>query len=58
MTRQQIVQMTQATGRLVSTNKAGVAPRNEKHAKRLAELKVRKKLTQDNPEPQRQALRA
>jgi len=40
MTRQQIVKMTSETGRLVASNKTGVAPRSEKHVARFVVLKA------------------
>jgi len=40
MTRQQIVKMTSKTGSLVASNKAGVAPRSQKHVDRLGVLKA------------------
>jgi hypothetical protein len=40
MTRQQIVKMTSRTGSLVASNKAGVAPRSQKHVARLEALKA------------------
>lgn len=39
MTRVQIVEMTRESERRVSANTTGVAPTQEKHAKRFAELK-------------------
>jgi hypothetical protein len=40
MTRQQIVKMTNKTASLVASNKAGVAPRSQKHVARLEVLKA------------------
>lgn len=40
MTRQQIVKMTSKTGSLVASNKAGVAPVNQKHVARFQSLKA------------------
>jgi len=40
MTRQQIVKMTSKTASLVASNKAGVAPRSQKHVARLETLKA------------------
>jgi hypothetical protein len=40
MTRQQIVKMTSKTASLVASNKAGVAPRSQKHVARLEVLKA------------------
>lgn len=40
MTRQQIVEFTAETDRRIAANEIGVAPRNEKHIRRLAELKA------------------
>jgi hypothetical protein len=39
MTRQQIVKMTSETGSLVASNRAGVAPVNQKHVARFQVLK-------------------
>ena len=39
MTRQQIVAFTAETGRRVAANEIGIAPRSEKHLRRLEELK-------------------
>jgi hypothetical protein len=39
-TRQQIIKMTSKTGSLVASNKAGVAPVNQKHVARFAALKA------------------
>ena len=40
MTRHQIVKMTSKTASLVASNKAGVAPRSQKHVARLEALKA------------------
>jgi hypothetical protein len=40
MTRQQIVKMTSKTASLVASNRAGVAPRSDKHVARLGVLKA------------------
>jgi hypothetical protein len=40
MTRQQIIKMTSKTGSLLASNKAGVAPVNQKHVARFAALKA------------------
>lgn len=40
MTRQQIVKMTSKTGSLVASNRAGVAPVNQKHVARFQALKA------------------
>jgi hypothetical protein len=40
MTRQQIVEFTAETDRRVAANEIGLAPRNERHVRRLAELKA------------------
>jgi hypothetical protein len=48
MTRAQIVEMASESARRVSANTTGVAPTQEKHAKRFAELKRQKEaLEQD-----------
>ena len=39
MTRSQIVEMTTETDRQISANETGIAPVQEKHTKRFAELK-------------------
>ena len=55
MTKAQVVGITAKSARLVETNAVGIAPRNEKHARRLLELKqraaARAALQQDNYAP-------
>jgi hypothetical protein len=41
MTRQQVIDFTAETDRRIAANEIGVAPRNEKHVQRLAELKAK-----------------
>jgi hypothetical protein len=41
MTKTQIVEIVAESARLVAEKKTGIAPRSEKHVKRLAELKQR-----------------
>jgi hypothetical protein len=48
VTRKQIIAMTRETGRLVATNKAGVAPRSDKHVRRLDELKRKRAGKREN----------
>lgn len=55
MTKAQIVQITSELARLVGSNTVGIAPRSEKHVRRLAELKqkarARESQQQNNREP-------
>ena len=47
MTRAQIVTVTAKAARAVAENRTGVAPRNEKHVHRLAELKAQAKIQRE-----------
>jgi hypothetical protein len=52
MTHQQIVILTTETGRRVAANEIGVAPRSDRHLRRLEELKRNAREQEQATDPQ------
>jgi hypothetical protein len=51
MTRAQIMKIARKSAGRVASNETGVAPTQERHVRRLAELKAKKRGNQDNYAP-------